>query len=144
MDNRTLDIVSEGRDHLKAALSILFKTHTKATHFCELKLIQIPEGEGGYGITGSQLKEDPSGVPTLILSTGQIKGQGQKAMFPMDLEASVTNAMGWLSNIEYPKEPGIDGDCKKGWRAFTESWGHVCGSHDAIVAIQPVWAMYGK
>ncbi|MBD8088996.1 hypothetical protein IFT48_03305 [Pseudomonas fluorescens] len=144
MDNRTINIVSEGRDDLRAALSILFKTNIKATHYCEFRLVGAKPGETGYGIESSIFKEDSQGIPTLILSTAPIKGQGQKTMFPMDLDNSVDNAMGWLQNVDYPDEPGIDGGCKKGWRAFTESWGHVLGSHHAIVAIQPEWALYGK
>lgn len=144
MDNRTIDIVSQGREHLMAALSIVFNSHTTATYFCEFRLVRIAEGESAYDAHSTGFREDPAGVPTLILSSGLINGYGQKAMFPMDLEASVNNAMGWLANVEYAAEPGIDGHCKKGWRAFTEAWGHVFGSYNAIVAIQPAWALYGK
>lgn len=142
MDNRTLDITSDNIGHLRAALSIVFDEYTKANHLCEFKLAAIEPGEGLAYITA--YREDPAGIPTLILSRGPIHDHGQKSLHPLNAEEALTSIMGWLRYVEYGQEPGIDGSCKKGWRAFTESWGHVLGSSQAIIAVQPAWALYGK
>lgn len=39
--------------------------------------------------------------------------------------------------------PDIDGELGKGWRVFTETWGHVAGRTCAVVAVQACHAMYG-
>jgi hypothetical protein len=55
-------------------------------------------------------------------------------------------AFDWLqSGATYPSEPGHDGDNHKGWRCFTEGWGHIEPfGYPAFLAVEPHWIMYGK
>lgn len=63
----------------------------------------------------------------------------------MNVEKVTEFAWGCLeSNKPTAKEPDHDGDNDKGFRLFTESWGQVFGEYQAFVAIEPIWAMYGK
>lgn len=64
--------------------------------------------------------------------------------FPMTLEQAADFAHGWLEHADYGREPDHDGDNGKGWRLYTEDWGHVGGEWQAFAAVQPAWAMYGK
>lgn len=61
---------------------------------------------------------------------------------PMDRCAEI--AMEWLKTAKYPTEPGHDGDNERGWRCFTEEWGHVSHMYQAFVAVEPYWLMFGK
>ena len=67
-----------------------------------------------------------------------------KLPFPMNLDQAADFAAGWLEHASYGKEPDHDGDNGKGWRLYTEDWGHVDGEYQAFMAVKPVWAMYGK
>lgn len=65
--------------------------------------------------------------------------------FKMNMCQAAGFAFGWLEGAAvYGQEPDHDGDNKHGWRVYCEDWGHVGHEHEAFVAIQPVWAMYGK
>lgn len=50
----------------------------------------------------------------------------------------------WLAEKDYGQEPDHDGDNGKGWRIYNEAWGHVKNRHEAFLAVEPAWAMYGK
>lgn len=41
-------------------------------------------------------------------------------------------------------QPDHDGSNKLGWRIYNEEWTHVNGRRQALCAVQPIWAMYGK
>lgn len=64
--------------------------------------------------------------------------------FKMTAEDAATFAYRWLMELEYPEEPDIDGDCEKGWRAYTEDWNFVDNDHSTAIAVSPLWIMYGK
>jgi hypothetical protein len=63
---------------------------------------------------------------------------------PLDAEGAAVFVKAWLAAAEYGPEFDHDGDNGKSWRIYNESWGHVDGCHYAFVAIEPLWAMYGK
>lgn len=67
-----------------------------------------------------------------------------KLPFPMTLEQTADFASGWLEHASYGSEPDHDGDNGRGWRLYTEDWGHVAGEYQAFMAVKPEWAMYGK
>ena len=58
----------------------------------------------------------------------------------------------WLKtvNLDEVEMEGWDGDCdhdghnSRGWRVYSEDWGHVDGSWSAICAIKPAFMWYGK
>lgn len=146
MDNRQLDITSEGKASLEMALSIAWPGAAggKATHY---KVVGLEPKTQYYGAPTSRhietLAESEMGKTTLILLWGAERDAVQLP-YPLDLKEAVTFVVGWLAHADYGIEPDHDGDNGKGWRVFTEAWGHVAGHHYAVVAVQPAWAMYGK
>jgi hypothetical protein len=146
MDNRTLDIVSEGSEALAMALKLAWPSAPggKATHYKMLTLVEKVEYYGQPATHHVKtLKEDPKGVPTLILFWSAER-DSTPLPYPMPLDQAITFVQGWLKQTDYGEEPDHDGNNHKGWRVFTESWGLVMGHHYTIVAVQPEWAMYGK
>jgi hypothetical protein len=145
MDNRTFDITSDGSAALAHAIALAWDNAPggKATHFFEAKLKSVTKTYGSN--TFKELAEDPSGTPTLVLMWSDEKRERCKPLpFPVTQAFAGQYIEQWLANSDYGSEPGHDGDNGKGWRVFTESWGHVLGCQYAILAVQPAWAMYGK
>jgi hypothetical protein len=148
MDNRTIDVTSEGDEALLLAMELIWPNATggKATHY---KLAQLKPEVRYYGEPKTthhfkSLVVDPKqGTPTLILLWHNEEGATQ---FPyeMDLKEAYQFVIGWLKRANPGPQPDHDGDNNAGWRLFTEDWGHVWTSTHAIFAIQPAWAMYGK
>lgn len=146
MDNRTVDIVSVGDESLELALKLIWCSAPggKASHF---KIVNLKEKTRYCNQPTThhytELFSDPEGVPTLILMWHADK-DAEALPYPIDFAGSLQFVKGWLNQANYGKQPDHDGDNDKGWRVFTESWGHVAGYSYSFVAIQPVWAMYGK
>lgn len=80
-----------------------------------------------------------------------------KLPFKMSAANAAIFAEQWLSQTDYGPEPDHDGDNGRGWRVYNEAWGRVNAppmkdypnlpSEDwtySFIAVQPVWAMYGK
>lgn len=65
--------------------------------------------------------------------------------FEMNTEQAISFAWGWLEKepIAY-SQPDHDGDNDRGFHIFNESWGYVNSDWSALIAIKPIWAMYGK
>jgi hypothetical protein len=65
--------------------------------------------------------------------------------YGMEVDEVTNFAWGWLlKNKPSASRPDHDGDNEHGFRIYNESWGHVFGEWEAIIAITPIWAMYGK
>lgn len=142
MDNFRIDITAEGRVSLAKALALCFAHNApggKATHFIEARLAlskgPIP-----------RMEPSDDGVPTLILLWNDEKhGDRCKPLpFPLLPDFAPDYVDQWLAHQDMGRQPDHDGYNGRGWRVFTESWGHVWGCQYAIAAIQPAWAMYGK
>lgn len=150
MDNRTIDVTSEGCEGLELALRLIWPSAPggKATHFKRMRLkrrtqyFPKPNSEE-IGSHYTQSIEAEDGTPTLVLLWHEENGASELP-YPMTLEDVVPFVEGWLKAANYGTQPDHDGDNGKGWRVFTEGWGHVADHRYAIVGIQPVWAMYGK
>lgn len=151
MDNRQIDVTSEGLESLGKALELIWPSAAggKATHYIQSKFKEeVSYYQNKKGLTThhySKLVEDQKGTDTLILLWSQSGDKrDQKLPFPLKLEDAKSFVSGWLDSLNWGHEPDHDGSNGKGWRVFTEAWGHVAGNHYAIVAVQPAWAMYGK
>lgn len=146
MDNRSIDLTSEGHEALSLALKLMWDSVPGgfATHF---KIVKLRATNVYWGNPTShhevRLEPDDTGVPTLILFWTAASGAEQFA-YPHDLERTNEFVKGWLKSVEYGPEPDHDGDNGKGWRVFTDFWGQIAGASSSIVGIQPAWAMYGK
>ncbi len=152
MDNRRIDVTSVGEDALRMALSLVWPGATggKASHY---KIVNLKQVTTYYGepthrhlVESKEVTEagakDP-GVPTLIL-LWNAERDALPLPYPLELDETIPFVAGWLKRVPRGSQPDHDGDNDKGFRVFTESWGHVAGHHYAIVGVQPEWAMYGK
>lgn len=124
MDNRHVDITSEGNDDLDLALRIIWSNAPggKATHYTFI---------------------NSDGTNTMVLLWNEEKG-AIALPFPLDLGGAINFVINWLKNVQYGPQPDHDGSNGKGWRVYNERWGHVAGYRCAIVGITPRWAMYGE
>lgn len=139
MDNRTIDVTSEGEEGIQHALAIIWSNAIggKATHY----IIERYSKKALYSTV--RFEPDPKGIDTLILLHGA-EHNSKTLPFPLDMEQSAKFISDWLKTLDYRDEPDHDGSNGPGWRLFTEAWGHVFCMHRAIIAAQPAWAMYGK
>jgi hypothetical protein len=122
MDNFCIDVVSEGEEHFKLAFKLLRAPFVVAWSYRPTKGLIL------------YWYDSPSNT---------------KLPYKMTLEEAADFAWGWLCKQDFGSKPDIDGDCEKGWRIYTESWGSVHDDNGAkdlgsFVAVQPAWAMYGK
>jgi hypothetical protein len=124
VDNFHFDVTCQGNEQFSKCLemAITLSGHKNVTHY----LIDDKRGLGLFW--HYQDKHD-----TLL-----------KLPYPMKIPAIVQFATNWISQVEYPQQPDHDGDNGRGWRIYNESWGHVWDYHEGVIAIAPVWAMYGK
>lgn len=64
---------------------------------------------------------------------------------PIDKDGAHDVVINWLKHsAEFDSQPDHDGDNGRSFRIYCEDWGHIDHNHYAFVAIEPVWAMYGK
>jgi hypothetical protein len=124
VDNFQFDMTSEGNEQLRKALA----------------LFQRADGVTGYRVDDSGVKSDRH---RLILYWTK-STRSTQLPYPMKHAQTAEFVLGWLAQADYGRQPDHDGDNGKGWRVYNESWGHVDGEWQAFVAIEPVWAMYGK
>ena len=147
MDNRSIDVISQWSEGIALALRLIWDNAPggKATHFRIARLSEKAQYRGdptSHHFTQWSVDEQ-YGTPTFILCWSA-DHDTLPLPYPMALDEATALITGWLSNAEYGSEPDHDGDNDKGWRMFTDCWGHVAGMHYAIIGVQPVWAMYGK
>lgn len=124
MDNRRIDITSEGRRAFDLAMELAF------------------EGKHRYRTAVAFLQTDKG----LVLYWHMAEGT-KPLPCAMDWRSAADLAWTWLATVPDEEREAYldhDGSNGKGFRIYNESWGHVDGSPYAIIAIQAVWAWYGK
>lgn len=119
MDNFRFDVTHDSEEALKHVLAIAFDGHAKAIGYRQDK-------DKGLVLYWT---ERPEMIPL---------------PFKIDAEAARVVVMGWLAEQDYGKDPDHDGSNKRGWRAYNEAWGRIGDDYGAFLAVQPVWATYGK
>lgn len=146
-----MQVVSEGNEGIALALRLIWPNAPggKATHYrianytSTTEYYQNKDGQT-TGHSEKMVEDQSKGVPTLILFWHEERGN-VPLPFPLGLDETIQFVQNWLKVTDMPgRPPDHDGNNGMGWCIFTEGWGHVAGSHYAIVAIQPAWAMYGK
>lgn len=127
MDNFAIDITAEGQKILLKAFEIAFSQFSSTR---------------AYRIDGNRL----------IFVWGAVKDRRDPALvefpFKMDAPGAADFAGRWLAEQDYGEEPDIDGSNHRGYRVFNEE-GRVKlidGTTEdfAVVAVEPVWAIYSK
>ena len=131
MDNKHIDISSEGRKAFDLAIEVAFagKTHDqKATGW----RVDPEQGLILYWLTPEYLKKLPQAIPL---------------PFEMTATQAADFAWNWLTvqtEVERKQHCDHDGSDGHGFRVHATRWGHVEGEEGTICAIQPIWAWYGK
>ncbi len=119
MDNRVIDIQSEGYGDFQLAMKLAFGGRKTTIGY---RIYQ-----NGICLYWSE-SEKMISLP-----------------YQMNLDQATEFCWGWLlANKPTAKEPDHDGDNGKGFKVYNEAWGHVFSEWQAFVAIEPIWAMYGK
>ena len=140
-DNLHIDVIGEDEDDLADALRIALRRYNGRVAGCYS--IDHETGE-----TVNEFMSNTPTRPTLVFSwclEEKIPAAGKLVSCLTMHQPAVTALIeDWLAGLPWNAEPDIDGECSKGWRIFTEGWGHVGGDHYAAFAVQPVWMMHGK
>lgn len=63
---------------------------------------------------------------------------------PLGPEEFAVFLKGLPDMLEYGRGMDHDGDSKKSFRIYNESWNHVGSNQYVFAAIEPAWAEYGK
>ena len=123
MDNRRIDITVNG--NLEGWL----------------KLAMPYEKAVGWADRG----RDDDGTRRIVLFWSPSK-RDDYVPFPghADAAALAVYVRQWLDAVTYHRIRDFDGDTGKGFRIYNEAWGHVDDEWQAMLAIQPVVALYGK
>lgn len=150
MDNRSINVCSVGQEDLTLALKIAWKNVPGRT-ISHYKVINLTQKTSYYGEPTTrhieEYVEDDKGIHTLILYWSNPNKKDVKELpYPLNLDQTITFVEGWLNQVTYPKceEDGGDISTEKGWKLFTDDWGHVQGDWATFVGIQPKYALYGK
>lgn len=128
MDNFRFDITAEGDDALAAAIAVAFAQKGRGpavTHYAMIEGVLIF---------------------FWCYSTCDCK-EAQTLPFKLDAVGTTDFARRWLAQLPrsaYGKEPDHDGSNGLGFRVFNEAWGHVKHHRQALLAVEPAWAWYGK
>lgn len=167
MDNFHFNMTCEGDQTLAAALALVWKARgldpkpgarpgyiqPGATHYAirpafEGERQEKPEDAPKWHRPEWKYGKEPKPLRLVFYDNRYvttIEGNDQIALpFKLDAEGAADFARRWLAEADYGKQPDHDGDNGRGWRLYVEGWGHVDGHRNAIIAISPAWAMYGK
>lgn len=124
--NPKVDVEYEGRNHLDLAFRLAFERdehvshEAKATHY-------LKDPNVGFLFMWA---ESEDAIPLAIRT-------------PWLIAADI--AWHWLTTeAKYPEEPDTDGDCRPGWRVFTEIEGYQDAWHCPILCVAPAWIIYRK
>jgi len=156
VDNFQFEMTGEGDHILVEAMKLVFNA---------AKLVGVDARHDIKGVTHYAIREAVEGI-TNEMTGGWLynnyprpkrmvflqhndhgnKDLGDQVAFPfvMDAVGAADFARRWLSQVDYGREPDHDGDNAKGWKLYNEEWGRVDSDSSAVIAVAPVWAMYGK
>ena len=124
MDNRQIDIRSEGEADFKLAMQIATNKYN------------------GLKTVGYSIELEGS---TMVLYWSNKHEKMIQLPYEMDAKEITDFVWGWLQKTKpIGPAPDHDGDNGHGFRVYNEAWGHVMHRWEAFIAITPIWAMYGK
>lgn len=142
MDNFSIDVTAEGHESLLKAMEIAF------AHNAPIKRVESYHVTKLVSDEYNGLPKDVNGKTALVMRwsrTEKFSETGPVNLpFKLDVKGTADFAQRWLEEQEFGREPDHDGHNKKGWRVITGNWGFVCGDREAVCAIIPWWAAYGK
>jgi hypothetical protein len=143
MDNFSLDVTAWTQEQLEQVLAMVLSSGPFRETFRGFRVFQ-------KGEKLCHLSQESVVVPTLVLFTSlpEKASSNELLLVPLCPRRMAEDAAQWIASIDlakYAKGPDIDGDVRKGFRAFTpHSRENYVDHHPGIVAIRPAWAMFGK
>jgi len=150
-DNCVISISGQGPDNFSKAMSFFFihKLHTVKMYAVDPKKGMILYWHMSDIVRAkscaTEFTTHVNSLPTPRTSGG---GVIQPLPYEMDFEAATHFAWNWLLTPAAGKMrgnvPDHDGDNGPAWLVYNEEWSHVDNDSTALVAIKPIWAMYGK
>ncbi len=151
MDNQRFDVSGEGLDLLGAAIDL--RMHLMP--FRDIKDVAagawIPLWLSETAEWYDRPEDNVGASPVLVFAELGVATHGaysfHKLPAPLDAGAMAQTAAIWLQKHKddtLALASGFDGSVHLGWRVFVEQYGQVGPIEDAIVAIQPIPALYGK
>lgn len=147
MDNRIIDVTSQGQEALALAVQLAWMDGfgDKVSHYKEINLVKtvVYVGSSPTNYHYTDLSPAADGVPTLILARSYDAGM-LPLPYPMSMNEAIPFVYGWLKNANPGPQPDHDGHNEEGWRLFNTNLSGGAECRNALFAVQPVWAMYGK
>jgi hypothetical protein len=122
VDNFSVEVTAD--QSLGRVLELAFLYHSKATHWKE---------------------EQHNGTKRLVLAWAEPSSEGwQPLPTIMNAKQATPVIQAWLDAQDRGEVADFDGSVGRGFRVYNESWGHIGHEWQAFVAIEAVWAYYGK
>lgn len=138
-DNFKVQVISEGPDRLRMAMSIMFFDKYKNPRYPKRATHYSIDPQAGLVFYDYQFPlKEPERAQTKI-PTDLIR-----LPFTLDAAGAADFALRWLAECEYPREPDHDGDNGKGWEVYNNQWSRVTDDWHSFVGVRPAWQMYGK
>jgi hypothetical protein len=154
MDNFHIDVTAAGRAAFDTAMGLAMYSHSKAVAYALHPKLGLVLFWSDHEKEIADRTEMPSFSPHVNRELWDqlykescakvVRVPVQKLPYPMQGKALVEFAWNWLETAERGEQPDHDGENEAGWRVYCEGWGRVGDAQYSFVAIQPVWAMYGK
>lgn len=152
MDNFHIDVLSQSREALRAALRLVFEANGDdrclVSHWVEGK--GVPQEEYSDGAFPRGVLGYEENTPCLVLLWHHEEhgkyGPTHPMPTPLDLDGAVEMAWRWLQKQEVPGGEVHSGDVwvHLAFRLFNSKWGHVGPYRYGLCAIQPAQALIGK
>ena len=142
MDNKRINIASEGRKAFDLAFQLAFEgcPGRKATHYLE-------HPTKGFLLFWHEDVFTDNEVNVANGNVTYVRTVAHKLPFAMDWKAASDLTWGWLSerkDDEYQDWCDHDGSDGHGFKIYNEAWGRIAGSAYAFMGVIPIWAWYGK
>lgn len=142
MDNFSIDVIAEGQETLLKAIEIAFAHNAPGNRVESYHITKLVSDE--Y----NGLPKSVDGRTAIILrwtKAEKLSEDGPLNLpFKLDAKGAADFAQRWLTEQDFGREPDHDGHNKKGWRVITGNWGFVGNDRQAVCAVLPWWAAYGK
>ncbi len=150
-DNCHISITGQGEDTFNKAMSFFFsrETDTVLAYAVDPKKGMIlywfvPELTLAKA-NATEFTTHVNSLPAPATSGGSVI---KLLPYTMNLKAAAQFAWNWLQTPDAGSirgnAPDTDGDVGSAWRVYNEEWNKVDCYSEGLVAILPVWAIYGK
>lgn len=121
MDNRKIELLLEGKEDFVAAMRLAINNRETI----------------GYRVHENEM--------TLFWSKTSPCDDFKELPYSMFTNDVINFVWGWLESVSpMSAKPDHDGDNEKGFKIYTDGWGHGKFGWQSFVNVTPIWAMHGK